>query len=141
MADGRKRRRPMSEINVVPYIDVMLVLLVIFMVTTPLLNQGVEVELPQAEAKSVKPTDGKILVVSVKADGSYYLNLEGEPQHIADLEIMVTRVAAMLRLYPGTPVHVGGDRNVAYGKVIQLIVSLKKAGVTKVGFLTEPPHQ
>ena len=141
MAQARKRRRPMSEINVVPYIDVMLVLLVIFMVTTPLLNQGVEVDLPRADAKAVKTTDGKILVVSVKADGSYYLNLEGDPQHIPDLEIMVTRVAALLRLHPGTPVHVGGDRNVAYGKVIQLIASLKKAGVSKIGFLTEPPHK
>lgn len=136
----RRRRRPMGEINVVPYIDVMLVLLVIFMVTAPLLTQGVKVELPQADAEPVTSSDGRILVVSVKADGSYYVNLNGDPARSEALENVVARVVAVRQLYPGIPVNVGGDRNVAYGRVVQLIASLKRAGVDKVGFLTDPPE-
>ncbi len=140
MAQQRKRRRPMGEINVVPYIDVMLVLLVIFMVTAPLLTQGVKVDLPRAEAEPVTSGDGKLLVISVKSDGSYYLNLNANPTEVLDLETVIARSVAAIQLYPGIPVNVGADRNVAYGKVVQLIASLKKAGVAKVGFLTEPPE-
>jgi biopolymer transport protein TolR len=140
MSCQKKRRRPMGEINVVPYIDVMLVLLVIFMVTAPLLTQGVKVDLPQAEAEPVPSMDGKLLVISVKADGSYYLNLNANPAEALDLESVIARSVAAIRLYPGIPVNVGGDRNVAYGKVVKLISELKKAGVAKVGFLTEPPE-
>ena len=140
MAQQRKRRRPMGEINVVPYIDVMLVLLVIFMVTAPMLTQGVKVDLPRAEAEPVTSGDGKLLVISIKADGRYYLNLNANPAEALELESVIARSVAAIRLYPGIPVNVGADRNVAYGKVVQLIASLKKAGVSKVGFLTEPPE-
>lgn len=141
MAYQRKRRRPMGEINVVPYIDVMLVLLVIFMVTAPLLTQGVKVDLPQEQAEPVTSADGQLLVVSVKADGSYYLNMSGTPHRAMNLDAVVARVAALMRLHPGLPVHVGGDRKVAFGKVVQLMALLKKNGVSKVGFLTEPPPE
>ena len=130
----------MGEINVVPYIDVMLVLLVIFMVTAPLLTQGVKVDLPRAEAEAVTSSDGKLLVISVKEDGSYYLNLNANPGEALALETVVARSVAAIQLYPGIPVNVGADRNVAYGKVVQLIASLKQAGVAKVGFLTDPPE-
>lgn len=137
----RMRRRPMAEINVVPYIDVMLVLLVIFMVTAPLLTQGVKVDLPRAAAEAVEAADGKIIVVSVKGDGSYYLNLSTDPEQALDLETVVARVGALVRLNPAIPVNVGGDRDASYGKVVQLMASLKQVGVQKVGFLTEPPEK
>jgi biopolymer transport protein TolR len=136
-----KRRRPYSEINVVPYIDVMLVLLIIFMVTAPLLTQGVKVDLPEAKGEAESGMDGKLLVISVKADGSYYLNLNAEPGEALDLATVVSRTLAATRLYPGIPVNVGGDRQVAYGKVVQLIALLQEGGVRKVGFLTSPPPE
>jgi len=137
----RGRKRPMSEINVVPYIDVMLVLLVIFMVTAPLLTQGVKVDLPRAKAEPVQAAEGKIIVVSVKGDGSYYLNLASDPEQALELETVVARVAALVKLHPGAPVNVGGDRDASYGKVVQLMASLKQVGVQRVGFLTEPAER
>jgi biopolymer transport protein TolR len=137
----RIRRRPMAEINVVPYIDVMLVLLVIFMITAPLLTQGVKVDLPRAAAEPVQTPDGKIIVVTVKGDGSYYLNLSSNPDQALELDTAVARVAALIRLNPAIPVNVGGDRNASYGKVVQLMAALKKVGVEKVGFLTDPPER
>jgi biopolymer transport protein TolR len=128
----------MGEINVVPYIDVMLVLLVIFMVTAPLLTQGVKVELPRAAAEPVTSKDGRILVLTVKADGRYYVNMNGDPGQALDAATAVARVAAVRRLHPDIPVNVGGDRNASYGKVVQVIALLKKQGVDRVGFLTDP---
>ena len=139
MARLRKRRRPMGEINVVPYIDVMLVLLVIFMVTAPLLSQGVKVDLPQAESEPVASKEGKLLVISIKADGSYYVNLNGNPQQSLDRDQVLDRTVAARKQFPGIPVNVGADREVAFGKVVQLIAVLQQAGVEKVGFLTETP--
>jgi len=137
----RKRRRPIGEINVVPYIDVMLVLLVIFMVTAPLLTQGVKVDLPQASAEPVTSSDGHIIVISVEQDGSYHLNLDGEKQEPLALADLVHRVVAFQRLHPNTPVNVGGHRNANYGKVVQLIAALKQKDISKVGLLTEPPER
>jgi biopolymer transport protein TolR len=131
----------MGEINVVPYIDVMLVLLVIFMVTAPLLTQGVKVELPRAVAEPVTSPDGRILVVTVKQNGRYYVNMDGDAGQALDLSTAVARVAAVRRLHPNIPVNVGGDRKAEYGKVVQLIALLKQQGVDKVGFLTEPPER
>ncbi|MFA5529624.1 MAG: protein TolR [Thiohalomonadaceae bacterium] len=136
----RKRRRPMGEINVVPYIDVMLVLLVIFMVTAPLLTQGVKVDLPQATAEPVTSSDGHIVVITVDNKGSYHLNLDGEKHGELPLTDLVHRVVAFQRLHPKTPVNVGGDRNANYGKVVQLIAALKQKDILKVGLLTEPPE-
>lgn len=138
MNHHRMRRRPMSEINVVPYIDVMLVLLVIFMITAPLLKQGVEVSLPQASAK-VLPNDKRPLVVTVDSAGNYYLNILDHPRQPISAQDMVTRVAAVLKYRPGTPVLIKGDEKVDYGKVVAAMVLLQRAGAPNVGLVTEPP--
>lgn len=128
------RRKLMSEINVVPYIDVMLVLLVIFMITTPLLTQGVKVELPQAAANPVDTQDRETLVVTVDRNGQYYLD-----DRRIDADALKKRVAGILRARPQTPVVVRGDRNVAYGEVVTAMTLLQAAGAPSVGLITEPP--
>ncbi len=129
-----RRKRLMSEINVVPYIDVMLVLLVIFMITAPLLSTGIEVELPQAAAKPVDTKDAETLVLTINGKGEYFLD---------DRRITPTalreRVAKILRLRPQTPVVVRGDRRVAYGEVVEAMSLLQAAGAPSVGLITEPP--
>ena len=133
----------MSEINVVPYIDVMLVLLVIFMITTPLLNLGVEVDLPNADAEPLDSRQNEEpMVVTVLTNGDLYLNAGGEIDGInsglIDPESLVTTVAAIVRRNPGIQVLVGGDENVGYGHVYNAMVLLQKAGVTKVGLMSDP---
>ena len=130
----------MSSINVVPYIDVMLVLLIIFMVTAPLLQQGVEVDLPTAEANPIDESNIETLVVSVDAEGNYYLDAgDNVDQPKLDDEIR-TYVAAVLRHKPETKVMLRGDKNVDYGRVMGAMVLLQQAGVPSVGFLTDPPE-
>ncbi|HHH48412.1 MAG TPA: protein TolR [Gammaproteobacteria bacterium] len=136
----RKKRRPMSEINVVPYIDVMLVLLVIFMITAPLLTQGVNVELPQAESKVMTEETDEPLVVTVTASGDYYLNVGDDVDKPIDHQMLVTRVAAVLRHKPKTPVMVRGDTHVEYGKVVVAMSLLQKAGAPSVGLITDAPE-
>ena len=127
----------MSEINVVPYIDVMLVLLIIFMVTAPLLQLGVEVELPNAPAETLSgETDQKELVVVVDRHGQFYVNQERRP--ISDDEFTDT-VAALLSKDPDLPVYVRGDQGVNYGRVVTAMVILQHAGAQGVGLITEPP--
>jgi biopolymer transport protein TolR len=136
----RKRRRPVSEINVVPYIDVMLVLLIIFMVTAPLVTQGVKVDLPKAEAQPLEEESKPPLVASVDAKGQYFLNVgesQQEPMSAVDL---ATLVAAHLQVEPLTPVVVKGDGAVAYSQVVQLMVLLQRAGASSVGLMTTPPE-
>ena len=128
----------MGEINVVPYIDVMLVMLVIFMITAPLLNQGVDVDLPQADAEPMDEQQQDPLVLSVDAAGLYYLNVGGDPETPIDAETLVTRVAAVLRQRPKTPVMVRGDTSVDYGRVVAAMALLQQAGAEKVGLVTEP---
>ncbi len=132
-------RRPMSEINVVPYIDVMLVLLVIFMVTAPLLTQGVQVELPKTPSKPISQTKEEPLIVSIKPDGSFYINLGQNPDSALSLEDIRTKVAAVIRRNPETPVLVWGDVNVPYGTVVTLMSNLQAAGAPSVGLVTETP--
>ncbi|MFT5482670.1 MAG: biopolymer transport protein TolR [Halieaceae bacterium] len=139
MVRSRKKRKPVAEINVVPYIDVMLVLLVIFMVTAPLLMQGVEVELPQAPTDPVEKQDSEPLIVSIKKDGSLYMNLGADTKQELSLATIKTRVSAILRRNPDKPVLVWGDKNVAYGEVVTLMASLQKAGAPSVGLVTENP--
>ena len=131
----------MGEINVVPYIDVMLVLLIIFMVTAPLLTQGVQVELPDADAKPIDPEllkDREPLVLSVDRDGRYYLNIGGdEDSPVAEAEV-ARRARAVLSRDPATPVLVKADERVAYASVVRGMVLLQQAGATKLGFLTDP---
>lgn len=136
----RQRKKPMSEINVVPYIDVMLVLLVIFMVTTPLLTQGIAVELPQADAKPVDSKNLEPVVVTVDINGNYYVNIGDEQDKPIDHDGLVQRIAAVMKYKPGTPVLVRGDDKVNYGKVVTAMVLIQKAGAKGVGLITEPPR-
>lgn len=134
----RKRRRPVSEINVVPYIDVMLVLLIIFMVTAPLISQGVKVELPKASAQPIDQDEIPPIIASVDVKGDYYLNLGDNQEQGVDNDQMIALVKAQLEKQPETPVVVKGDGAVAYNEVIQLMVLLQKAGVPSVGLMTDP---
>jgi len=141
MARQRIRKRPMAEINVVPYIDVMLVMLVIFMVTAPLLTQGVQVDLPEASAEAIDDSDNEPLVVNVDAAGNLYLNVGEAPDQPLDGETLSQNVAAVLRRQPQKRVLVRGDHAVDYGTVVSAMVLLQQAGVPNVGLVTEPPEQ
>ena len=134
-----RRRRMLSEINVVPYIDVMLVLLVIFMVTAPMLMQGVEVELPKADAAPVEDQDAEPLIVSIDSQGQLFLNLGANEKQVLELATVRQRVAAVLRRTPDKPVLVWGDQNVAYGDVVVVMTALQEAGAPSVGLVTESP--
>jgi biopolymer transport protein TolR len=137
---GRKggKRRLASEINVVPYIDVMLVLLVIFMVTAPLLQQGVKVDLPNTNSKPLDQTDDEPLVISIKKDGSYYINLGENQEQSVDLATVKDKVSKVRSAKPNTPVLVWGDKDVPYGSIVELMSELQGAGVPDVGLVTEP---
>lgn len=133
------RKKPLAEINVVPYIDVMLVLLVVFMVTAPLLMQGVKVDLPQAPSAPIDEKNDEPLIVSIKKDGSYYLNVGGDGEKQKPLAQIKEVVSKVLRQKPNTPVLVWGDHQVAYGTVVTLMAELQSAGAPSVGLVTEPP--
>ena len=133
----RRTRKLMSEINVVPYIDVMLVLLIIFMVTAPLLSQGVKVELPETDGAEAIDPEPTMIVLSVAPTGQMYLNL-GDPEVALPPERVVELVAAAMRREPGRPVLVKADRAVPYGRVVEGMVLLQQAGARKVGFVTQP---
>lgn len=137
---GQKKRRPISEINVVPYIDVMLVLLIIFMITAPLIQQGVEIELPQASANPMSPDQAEPVVVSVDKNGEFYIDIGDQPDKPVDAQLLVNRIAAVIKLKPDVPVLVRGDRAVNYGQVVDAMVLLQKAGVPRVGLVTEQPE-
>jgi biopolymer transport protein TolR len=141
MARHRVRKKPIAEINVVPYIDVMLVMLVIFMVTAPLLTQGVSIDLPEAAAAPMSEQDKEPLVVSVDAAGKLYLNVGDAPAQPVDGETLVKNVSAVLRRQPGKSVMVRGDHSVDYGAVIAALVLLQRAEIPRVGLVTEPPEQ
>jgi len=130
-------RRLMGEINVVPYIDVMLVLLIIFMVTAPMLSAGIQVELPKAAAEPLPP-DLEPLVLSIDAEGSMYLNI-GDAKTPQEADRVLEVVSAALRREPERPVLVKADRSVAYGRVVEGMALLQQAGAQKVGFATESP--
>ncbi|HIZ49522.1 MAG TPA: protein TolR [Candidatus Pseudomonas excrementavium] len=142
----RQKRKPVAEMNVVPYIDVMLVLLVIFMVTAPMLNQGVKVDLPQV-ASEILPSDSnqQVLTLSVLADGNYYWNLgetvdtENQTDSAVSLEEMTEGVTKIMNARPDTLVYIRGDRDVNYGVVVTAMASLQQAGVPNVGLITEAP--
>lgn len=128
----------MAEINVVPYIDVMLVLLIIFMVTAPLLMQGVKVELPQAPSKPLDKKTDEPLIVSIKQDGSLFLNTGSANETEKTLSEIVDTVAKIMRNKPQTPILVWGDKKVEYGLVVALMTDLQNAGAESVGLVTEP---
>jgi biopolymer transport protein TolR len=130
-------RRLMAEINVVPYIDVMLVLLIIFMVTAPMLSQGIKVDLPQAAAEPIEPEDLEPLLLSIDQQGELYLNL-GDPKQSLTTERLLELASAALRREPTRAVLVKADRAVPYGRVVEGMVVLQQAGARKVGFVTDP---
>jgi len=134
-------RRPMSDINVVPFIDVMLVLLVIFMITAPLLTQGVKVELPQTSAKAMTEDQKEPMIVTVDAAGNFFLNLSDKPNQAITARTLSSLAATQLAQQttgPQRAVLVRGDKNVNYGKVIEAMVLLQQAGAKSVGLITQP---
>lgn len=138
MSRRTKRRKPMAEINVVPYIDVTLVLLIIFMITTPMLQTGVQVDLPQANSAPVEQKDDTPpIVVSIKAQGEYYIKAGIEDDERIQPEEINARVVAVLSNKPATPVLINADNNVAYGTVVTVMAALKNAGVPNVGLMTK----
>jgi biopolymer transport protein TolR len=130
-------RRLMGEINVVPYIDVMLVLLVIFMVTAPMLTQGIKVDLPEAPAEPIPQEDLEMLILEIERDGRMSLNI-GDPDAAQSEDQILEAASAALRREPSRPVVVSADSAVEYGRVVQGMVLLQQAGARKVGFLTRP---
>jgi biopolymer transport protein TolR len=137
----RGNRRLMAEINVVPYIDVMLVLLIIFMITAPLLTQGIKVDLPKAGAEPLSEEltrDQQPLILSVDSSGRYYLNIGKDEESPIDDSAVLERVSTVLRRQPKTPVLVKADQSVPYGRVVEGMVLLQQAGAEKVGFITDP---
>ncbi len=136
---NRKRRKLKAEINVVPYIDVMLVLLIIFMVTAPLLNLGVDIHLPETNAKAIQ-VDKEPVLVSVDKDGNLYLTLNGGQKEPIDGPSLVAKVTAFVKEQPQVPVLIGGDQRADYGKVLSAMALLQQAGVAKVGLMSQPPQ-
>jgi biopolymer transport protein TolR len=133
-----KKRRAISEINVVPYIDVMLVLLIIFMVTAPLLKQGVDVDLPTAPANPLDADSPEPIVITVDKNGLMFLNIAGDPDTQIDAEALVEQVKSALVTQPRRPVMVRGDANGPYQNVVTTLVLLQQADVGSVGLVTEP---
>lgn len=132
------KKKLKAEINVVPLIDVMLVLLIVFMIAAPMMTQGIKVELPQAASEPVESKEDDPITVSVKADGTYYIDLAGDaeaPRPLAEIKSIVSKV---LKEKPNTPVFVQGDKKVDYGVVVMLMGELKQAGAPSVGLITEP---
>ena len=136
-----RKRKPVSEINVVPYIDVMLVLLIIFMITAPLIQQGVEIDLPQASANPLPPEQREPVVLTVSKTGDYYLNIGDNLDKPITQDDLVKRVSIVVSKHPETPILVRGDKHVDYGSVTQAMVLLQSAGVDKVGLMTDQPDQ
>lgn len=140
MKRNKHKHKLVAEINVVPYIDVTLVLMVIFMITAPLLMQGVKVELPVANSAPIESEEIDPFIVSVKDDGTYWVDEKGINQP-KSLSLVKDRVAKILRQQPETPILVWGDKGVDYGAVVNLMSELQRAGASSVGLVTEPPSR
>ena len=136
----RVRKRPISEINVVPYIDVMLVLLIIFMITAPLLSQGVKVDLPQAPSETMPASDKEPVIISVDNAGNFYINYGDNQDKPVAADVLANRVNALIKYQPDIPVYVKGDASVSYGRVVELMALLQRSGVDGVGLVTDPPE-
>src|ERR1700759_2561798 len=142
MASVSRGRKMMGEINVVPYIDVMLVLLIIFMITAPLLTQGVKADLPKAGAEPIQTKQNQLpLVLSIDREGRLFLNIGGAPDQPLDDVTAEARATAQLRRAPDTQVLVKADTHIEYGRVVEAMVMLQRSGATKVGFITDPLPQ
>lgn len=141
MSRRYKKRKLKAEINVVPYIDVMLVLLIIFMVTAPLLNLGVDIELPQSQAKSIQSKEDPV-VVSVDRSGRMFLTLQGDHNREVSRAEMVEKVGAFVRNRPDVPVYVAGDANAPYQTVYDVLSMLQtEAGVARAGLMSTPTEK
>lgn len=135
----RKRRHLLAEMNVVPYIDVMLVLLVIFMVTAPMLTQGIKVELPEISSDSINVDSAEPMIVSIKRNGDYWLKQGDKPDQQMKLADLTQTLQAVQQTQPKMQVLLNGDKNVPYGDVVKLMASLQQANILRVGLLTETP--
>jgi len=133
----RKKRKLNADINVVPYIDVMMVLLVIFMITAPMLTQGVKVELPQANAEPVDDKDKEPVIITVNAEQQYFIDVGGDPKEPLDAATVSDRVRKILAANADKMLLVRGDKNVDYDAVVQLMVLLQQSGASTVGLVTE----
>lgn len=137
MKRHRTKRKISADINVVPYIDVMLVLLVIFMITTPMLTQGVKVDLPKASAKKIPPKSEKPMIITVNSQGQYFLNIAPEPKLPLSSQSLLLQVKSELIKDQSRQVFVRGDKNANYGEVVKAMVLLQKAGAPSVGLMTD----
>ncbi len=137
------RRKPMAEINVVPYIDVMLVLLVIFMATAPLLTQGVLVDLPEASSEPIAESQDDPFVVSVQADGAIFVNLGIDDDNEKGTRVtefsLADQATKVIAARPDIPVYVRADHSLDYGQVVKIMTVLQGAGAESVGLITDPP--
>jgi len=139
MSKKSMRRKRMSDINVVPYIDVMLVLLVIFMVTAPMMQEGVVVDLPKAAASPVDNNDGQVkITVFVDSQGRYSIPEEGQPPVMLSAAAVTTKVAEMLADRDNKQVFVKGDASVDYARVVQAMAAIQAAGASSIGLVTDP---
>lgn len=136
MKPRSSRKKRMAEINVVPYIDVTLVLLIIFMITAPMLQTGVDVDLPQTSSEPIQQDKEPPLVVSIDKQGDFYLSVGTEPERPILAEELTLKVMAVLKYKPETTVLVRGDAEVAYGQVVTVMAALKSAGIPKLGLVT-----
>lgn len=133
----KRKRKAMVDINVVPYIDVMLVLLIIFMITTPMLTQGVKVDLPQATAQKIPPTSDRPLIITVNQSGEYFLNTQDDAKTPVSAQNLMIQVRSALQKDKTKQVYVKGDKNANYGQVVSAMVLLQKSGVDNVGLVTD----
>ncbi|WP_111657050.1 protein TolR [Isoalcanivorax indicus] len=140
MIKVRAPRKLVAEINVVPYIDVMLVLLIVFMITAPMLTQGIQVDLPRTSSDPIS-VDDEPVIVSVRRDGGYYINIGENQQTTASLDTLRGHAQRIQRNAPQTLFLVEGDTQVPYGKIIELMAALQSAGIERLGLVTEPPDR
>lgn len=141
MTQKRARRKPMAEINVVPYIDVTLVLLIIFMITTPLLQTGVDVDLPKADNEMIEQDKEPPIIVSINASGDYFIDFDGKGAEPIEKKALTALIKAAVENKPEKKVYIGGDENVKYGAVVTVMAALQEAGVPSVGLMTSPYDQ
>ena len=137
----RQKRKLIAEINVVPYIDVTLVLLIVFMASVPLVMQGVDVDLPKAPAQKIDPTQLEPLIVSVNQEGEYFVNIGGDPEQSINGDQLAETVQKILKATPETPIMVWGDKRANYGSVVTVMALLQGAGAPSVGLVTEPGNE
>ena len=135
---ARYKRKLMSDINMVPFIDIVLVLLVAFMIAAPLMMQGVQVTLPKTQSENLQASEDKTLIISIKKDGTYYLNIDSTEQKAVSLEGILSLTKKIYRRSPGTTVLIRGDTQANYGNVVAIMAGLQQADITDIGLVTDP---